>query len=123
MRLFMAGFAAVVALGLAVPSFAQQDDQAAPTAPVPATKPAKGTTAYCQSLKSSSQRSSCLKKLQAQAQPKNTTTAKKTKKKPAATPAPPAAPGDSAAYSPPPAVPPAPQGGPVAVPPLPQKTI
>ena len=48
-------------------------------APVPSTKPKPGTTAYCQTLKSASSRSACLKKLHAQATPK-AAPSKKTKK-------------------------------------------
>jgi hypothetical protein len=134
MRLLMAGMLAVAAFGLAAPSFAQQEDPAATPAPqapapVPQTKAKPGTVAYCQSLKGSSQRSSCLKKVHAQASSKGATTvsAKKTKKpstapKPvqpdAAQTLPPAAAPAAAAAAPPPA-----PTGPVAVPPLPQKTI
>ena len=43
--------------------------------PVPTAKPKPGTAAYCQSLKTSSSRSSCLKKLSAKSSPKAPTTA------------------------------------------------
>jgi len=126
MRLLIASMAALAALAFAAPTFAQTEEPSAAPAPVPTTKPKPGTTAYCQTLKSSTSRSACMKKLHAQATPKaapTTTTKKKTKKTTTAATqpevgqlAPP-----SAASSPAPA--PAPTGGTVAVPPLPQKTI
>ena len=122
MRLLLAGLSAVAALALAAPSFAQTTEEPAATpapAPVPSTKPKPGTTAYCQTLKSASSRSACLKKLHAQATPKAAPT-KKAKKPstPTTKPAP-----DAAQLAPPAAAAPAPSGGSVAVPPLPQKTI
>jgi hypothetical protein len=122
MRLLIAGMAALVAVAFAAPSFAQ--DENAP-APVPTAKPKAGTAAYCQSLKTSSSRSACLKKVSAKATPKaaptTTTAAKKAKKPATTTPATPKQPdvGQLA----PPAYAPAPAGGTVAVPPLPSKTI
>ena len=127
MRLLIASMAALAAVAFAAPSFAQTEEPATTPAPapVPTTKTKPGTTAYCQTLKSSSSRSACMKKLHAQATPKAapTTTKKKTKKTTTAATqpevgqlAPP-----PAASSPAPA--PAPTGGAVAVPPLPQKTI
>jgi hypothetical protein len=125
MRLLIAGMAALAALAFAAPTLAQTEEPSAAPAPVPTTKPKPGTTAYCQTLKTSTSRSACMKKLHAQATPKAapTTTKKKTKKTTTAATqpevgqlAPP-----SAASSPAPA--PAPTGGTVAVPPLPQKTI
>jgi len=124
MRLLIASMAALAAVAFAAPSFAQTEEPAtAPApAPVPTVKPKPGTTAYCQTLKSSTSRSACMKKLHAQATPKAapTTTKKKTKKTTTATTqpevgqlAPPAASSPA----------PAPTGGTVAVPPLPQKTI
>jgi hypothetical protein len=123
MRLLIAGLAAVAALAIAAPSFAQQEDPAAAPAPAPTAKPKPGTMAYCQKLKSASQRSACMKKLHAQATPKATTTGKKAKKP--ATPAATAKPPEMGQLTPPPAAAPAPAptGGAVAVPPLPQKTI
>ncbi len=123
MRLLIAGMAALVAVAFAAPSFAQDENSPAP-APVPTAKPKAGTAAYCQSLKTSSSRSSCLKKVSAKATPKapaSTTAAKKTKKPATTTPAAPKQPdvGQLA----PPAAAPAPSSGTVAVPPLPQKTI
>jgi hypothetical protein len=126
MRLLIASMAALAAVAFAAPSFAQTEEPAtAPApAPVPATKAKPGTTAYCQTLKSSTSRSACMKKLHAQATPKATTTKKKTKKTTTAATqpevgqlAPPPAASSSA-----PATAPA-QSGTVAVPPLPQKTI
>ena len=125
MRLLIASMAALAALAFAAPSFAQTEDPSAAPAPVPTTKPKPGTTAYCQTLKSSTSRSACMKKLHAQATPKAapTTTKKKTKKTTTATSQP-----EVGQLSPPPAASspapaPAPTGGTVAVPPLPQKTI
>jgi hypothetical protein len=125
MRLLFASMAALAALAFAAPSFAQTEDPSAAPAPVPTTKPKPGTTAYCQTLKSSTSRSACMKKLHAQATPKAapTTTKKKTKKATTATSQP-----EVGQLSPPPAASspapaPAPTGGTVAVPPLPQKTI
>jgi len=122
MRLLIASMAALAAVAFAAPSFAQ-DDGAAPVAPVPTTKPKAGTAAYCQTLKSASSRSSCLKKVSAKAVPKGTATAKKTKK-PSAPKQPDvgqlSTPGGEAATM----TAPAPSSaGSVAVPPLPQKTI
>jgi hypothetical protein len=125
MRLLFASMAALAALAFAAPSFAQTEEPSAAPAPVPTTKPKPGTTAYCQTLKSSTSRSACMKKLHAQATPKAapTTTKKKTKKTTTATSQP-----EVGQLSPPPAASsptpaPAPAGGTVAVPPLPQKTI
>ena len=67
MRLLIAGIAALAAVSFAAPSFAQEATDAAPVAtptPTPAVKHKPGTSAYCNSLKSSSQRSSCLKRVQ-----------------------------------------------------------
>ncbi len=123
MRLLIASMAALAALAFAAPSFAQTEEPSAAPAPVPTTKPKPGTTAYCQTLKSSTSRSACMKKLHAQATPKAapTTTKKKTKKTTTTASQP-----DVGQLSPPPATSapaPAPTGGTVAVPPLPQKTI
>jgi hypothetical protein len=118
MRLLIASMAALAAVAFAAPSFAQQEEpMPAPTAK-PAAKAKPGTAAYCNKLKSSSQRSACLKKIQvAKAQP-----AKKTRK-PAATPAPKQPDLGQAPASAPAAAPAAAPTGPVAVPPLPSKTI
>ena len=130
MRLLIASLAALAAVALAAPSFAQTAEDSAPApapAPVPTAKPKVGTTAYCQSLKTSSSRSSCLKKLSATKSTKapGTATAKKTKK---TTKSPSDAAkqpdvGQLAPTSAAPAPAPAPSSGTVAVPPLPSKTI
>jgi hypothetical protein len=127
MRLLIASLAAMAAVAFAAPSYAQTTEDSSPApAPVPTAKPKPGTAAYCQSLKTSSSRSACLKKVSASAKTTTkasaTTTAKKTKK----TTTPPAAPKQpdvgqlSAPSAPAPAAVPS---GSVAVPPLPQKTI
>ena len=122
MRLLIAGIAALAAVSFAAPSFAQEATDTAPAAtpaPTPAVKHSKpGTSAYCNSLKSSSQRSSCLKRIQTANVTKHPAT--KTKKPAAA-----AATATSADSSAPaPAQMSAPStGSSVAVPPLPQKTI
>ena len=127
MRLLIAGVAALAAVAFAAPSSAQDEiaPTPGPTAPVPATKAKPGTTAYCQTLKTSTSRSACMKKLHAQVTPKAapTTTKKKTKKTTTTTSQPEVGQlsPPPAASSPAPAA--APTGGTVAVPPLPQKTI
>lgn len=114
MRLFIAGIAALAAVAFAAPSFAQDDAQ--PT-PMPAAKPKSGTAAYCNKMKSASQRNACLKNIKvAKAQPS------KKAKKPAATPAPKSPDVGQLAPSAP-AAPTAAPSGPVSVPPLPSKTI
>ena len=114
MRLLIASMAALAAVAFAAPSFAQDETMPAPTA-----KPKAGTTAAsCNKIKSSSQRSACLKKVQvAKAQP-----AKKTKK-PSATPAAPKSPDVGQLNAPAAPTAAAPSSGPVSVPPLPSKTI
>ena len=114
MRLLIASVAALAAVAFAAPSFAQQEEPAA--APVPTAKPRPGTAAYCQTLKSASSRSSCMKKLHAQATPKAAPTTTKKAKKPTTAPKPP----DVGQLTPPAS---APTAGTVTVPPLPQKTI
>ena len=125
MRLLIASMAALAAVAFAAPSFAQTEEPATTPAPapVPTTKAKPGTTAYCQTLKSSTSRSACMKKLHAQATPKAApTTKKKTKKTTTAATQPEVGQlAPPAASSPAPA--PAQSGGTVAVPPLPQKTI
>jgi hypothetical protein len=128
MRVLIASMAALAAFAISAPSFAQSADPAADPAPapVPTTKPKPGTTAYCQTLKTSSSRSACMKKLHAQATPK--AAPKKATKKPTTTPAASKQPADTGQYSPPasaaaPTPAPNPSSGSVAVPPLPQKTI
>ena len=129
MRTLFTGLAAVVALAVAMPVFAQTEQT--PPAPIPAAKPKPGTTAYCQTLKSASSRSACLKRVQAQATPKKgptKATAHKTKKPPSATNPPPAAMAPATtshtqaqAAAPAPTAPAPPQTN--VIPPLPQKTI
>lgn len=124
LRTLFASVAAVVAVAIATPVFAQTE-----ASPAPAAKPKQGTTAYCQTLKSASSRDACLKRVQANAASKKKapakTTAQKTKKKPVENP--PAAmapattnPGQVQAAAPP-ATPAPPQT--IVIPPLPQKTI
>jgi hypothetical protein len=122
MRLLLASVATLAAVAFAAPSFAQTDGAPTPT-PTPMAKPKPGTTAYCNTLKSSTSRSSCLKKVHAQAStPKAPSSTHKKAKK--TTSAPPADTSASAAPMPAntaqsPAAPPQT----VAIPPLPQKTI
>jgi hypothetical protein len=122
MRLLLASVAALAAVTFAAPVSAQEE----PATPTPATKPKPGTAAYCNTLKSTTSKNACLKRVHAQATPKkppaSTTTATKGKTKklnpptdtsaqlntPAATPA------ATPALTPPQTV---------TVPPLPQKTI
>ncbi len=121
MRFMIACLAAVAAVAFAAPSFAQE--AAAPTA-----KPKVGTTAYCNNLKSTSAKASCLKRVHASAAakpavPTPTRKAKATKK---TTTESAAAPKETTAQLTPPAAPaPVQQAQPstIIVPPLPQKTI
>jgi hypothetical protein len=118
MRLLLASVATLAAVALAIPAFAQ--DQA-PATPTPIAKPKPGTAAYCNTLKSASSKSACLKRVNAQAAaPKAgpaSTTHKKGKKpdttKPADTSAS-ATPAPTSGATPPQTI---------NVPPLPQKTI
>lgn len=113
MRLLIAGMAALAAVAFAAPSFAQDETQPTPT---PTAKPKSGTAAYCNKMKSASQRNACLKNIKvAKAQPT------KKAKKPAATPKTPEV-GQLSTPAPA-AAPVAAPSGPVAVPPLPSKTI
>ncbi len=118
MRLLIASMAALAAVAFAAPSFAQDETMPAPT-PSTTAKPKAGTSAAsCNKIKSSSQRSACLKKVQvAKAQP-----AKKTKKS-SATPAAPKSPDVGQLNAPAAPTAAAPSSGPVSVPPLPSKTI
>jgi hypothetical protein len=114
MRLLIASVAALAAVAFAAPSFAQE---AAP-APTPVAKPKPGTSAYCNTLKSSTSKSSCLKRVHASAKSTSSHKAKAKKVDPAKT--------DTSAQITPPAAPPAQASSSsqtVAVPPLPQKTI
>jgi hypothetical protein len=122
MRLLLASVAALAAVTFAAPAFAQEE----PTTPTPVTKPKPGTAAYCNTLKSTTSKNACLKRVHAQATPKKppaaTTTSKSKTKKlapPADTAAQLSAPASTPAATP--ASPTPPQT--VAVPPLPQKTI
>ena len=122
MRFMIACLAAVAAVAFAAPSFAQETAPAAPTA-----KPKVGTTAYCNNLKSTSAKASCLKRVHASvAKPAAvpTPTRKAKAKKPATETM--AAPKETSAQLTPPAAPaPVQQAQPstIVVPPLPQKTI
>ncbi len=115
MRLLIASMAALAAVAFAAPSFAQ--DETMPT-PAPTAKPKAPTTASCNKIKGSSQRSACLKKVQVAKAP-----SKKTKK--TTTPAAPKSPevGQLPPASAPAPTAAAPSSGPVSVPPLPSKTI
>jgi hypothetical protein len=121
MRLLLASVAALAAVAFAAPAFAQEEQNT----PTPVTKPKPGTAAYCNTLKSTTSKNACLKRVHAQATPKKppaaTTTKSKTKKlsPPADTAAQLNAPASTPAATP--ASPPPSQT--VAVPPLPQKTI
>lgn len=118
MRILIASLAAVTAMAFAAPSFAQQE--IAPDTTVPAAKPKPGTTAYCNTLKSASSKSACLKRVQAQAPAKAAPAPKaKAAKNGKPVPAAGAAKLDNTASVP--AMPPATST--VAIPPLPQKTI
>ena len=124
MRLVLASVATLVAVAVAAPASAQDSAPASAPAPTPITKPKPGTAAYCNTLKSASSKSACLKRVHAQAStPKAppTTTHKKAKKLDAPKPA-----DTSAQLTPPANTPPAngqtaPQT--INVPPLPHKTI
>lgn len=106
--------AAVAAMTLAKPSFAQAELPVDAPAPVPVVKAKSGTVAYCNTLKSSSSKAACLKRVQtakvtkirAKNKAKNQSAASTAR--PDATASTPAAPAPSR---------------PVAIPPLPQKSI
>ena len=121
MRLLLASVAALAAVTLAVPSFAQE----VPATPTPAAKPKPGTAAYCNTLKSATSKNACLKRVHAQATPIKAPPAATTSKSKAKKLTPPA---DSSAQLTAPASTPAATPGPapsqtITVPPLPQKTI
>ena len=128
MRIMIACVAAVAALAFAAPSFAQE---AAPAAPIG--KPKVGTTAYCNNLKTTSAKASCLKRVHASAaKPAVPTPTRKAKAKKPATDTLAAAPRETAAMRAPspalstPTTPtPVQQAQPstIVVSPLPQKTI
>jgi hypothetical protein len=120
MRLLLASVATLAAVAFAVPAFAQET--AAAAKPTTTAKPKHGTAAYCNTLKSSTSKSTCLKRVHASAKTKTKAkkapvTHKKAKKleapKPTNTSAQ-AAPPASTAQTPPQTI---------DVPPLPQKTI
>jgi hypothetical protein len=142
MRLLLASVATLATVALAAPVFAQDATPAAPTTtpaststptsptPTPSTtgttkhKPAQGTAAYCNTLKSSTSKSSCLKRVHAQnTTPKagTTTTTHKKGKKPATTDT--TKTDTSASAAPTPSSTPAPSTSQTIIPPLPQKTI
>ena len=118
MRLLLASVAALAAVTLAVPSFAQE----VPATPTPAAKPKPRTAAYCNTLKSGTSKNACLKRVHAQATPKAPAATTKSKAKKLTPPADTSA-QLTASPSTPAATPaPAPSQT-IAVPPLPQKTI
>jgi len=119
MRLLLASIAALAVVTLAVPAIAQET----PATPTPTVKPKPGTAAYCNTLKSTTAKNSCLKRVHAQATPTKippATTKAKTKK--LAPPADTSAQLNTPAATPPAATTATPSQT-VAVPPLPQKTI
>lgn len=119
MRIMIACLAAVAAVAFAAPSFAQETAPAAPTA-----KPKVGTTAYCNTLKTTSSKAACLKRVQASAA-KPATPVHKAKAKKPTTDTTAAAPKETSAAAPTPTPKPVQQAQPstIVVPPLPQKTI
>lgn len=132
MRLLISSLAALAALAIAAPSFAQEAPASSPPTAKTNAKSKPRTAAQCEALKTETSRTACLKRLHAQAPAKAPAPAKATpgkgKAKTAAQkknePAP--ARTDSSAEAPPAAPPSAPapsQTGPIAIPPLPQKTI
>ncbi|MBN9086105.1 MAG: hypothetical protein J0J01_04275 [Reyranella sp.] len=123
MRLLLASVATLAAVALAVPAFAQEAAPATTPTPMTTAKPKPGTAAYCNTLKSSTSKSSCLKRVHASAKSTKapaTTTHKKAKKLEA-----PKSTDTSAQLTPPAASPSSAQSPPqtINVPPLPQKTI
>ena len=117
MRLLLASVAALAAVTFAAPAFAQQEE---PTTPTPVAKPKPGTAAYCNTLKTTTSKNACLKRVHAQATTKKPPTSTKAKAKKLNPPA------DTSAQLNPPAATPAATPTPpqtVTVPPLPQKTI
>jgi hypothetical protein len=114
MRIMIACLAAVAAVAFAAPSFAQETAPAAPTA-----KPKVGTTAYCNTLKTTSSKAACLKRVQASAaKPVHKAKAKKPTTDTTA-----AAPKETSATTPTPMPVQQAQPSTIVVPPLPQKTI
>ena len=116
MRLLLASVAALAAVTFAAPAFAQEE----PNTPTPVTKPKPGTAAYCNTLKSTTSKNTCLKRVHAQATPKKAPTSAtgKTKTKKLSAPA-----DNSAQLGAPAGTPTSAPAQSVAIPPLPQKTI
>lgn len=115
MRLLIASLTALAVFAVAAPSSAQDT----PPTPAPTAKPKQGTAAYCNTLKSATSRSACLKRVQAQSG------SHKTPHKPAKKTEPTQPKPDTSAEGPAPAPTPSPKSSQstVTVPPLPQKTI
>jgi hypothetical protein len=118
MRIMIACLAAVAAVAFAAPSFAQETAPAAPTA-----KPKVGTTAYCNTLKTTSSKAACLKRVQASAAKPATPVHKAKAKKPTTDTTAAASKETSAATTPTPTPVQQAQPSTIVVPPLPQKTI
>src|SRR3569833_4156478 len=119
MRLLLASVATLAAVAFAAPVFAQDATPAAPSTSAPAAtptpttttkhKPATNTAAYCNTLKSSTSKSSCLKRVHAQHAQNATSKAGTTHKTKAKTPpADTSTPDTSASAAPAPASTPAP---------------
>ena len=117
MRLLLASVATLAAVAFAVPASAQETAPAA--TPTPLAKPKPGTTAYCNTLKSASSKSACLKRVHAQAATPKAPGASTTHKTKAKKLEPPKT--DTSAQAAPTAAPVPAQT--INVPPLPQKTI
>lgn len=113
MRLLFASLAAMTAVAFAAPSFAQDT----PPAPTPAVKHVKHKTS-CSSLKSQSAKTSCLKRAHAHAKPHKTTKKRVASKAPTPSRSMPAESEPAAQAAPAPS-----PSQPIAVPPLPQKTL
>jgi hypothetical protein len=122
MRLLLASVATLAAVALAAPAFAQDAVPATTPTPLTTSKPKPGTAAYCNTLKSATSKSACLKRVHAQAAtpkaPSGSTTHKKAKK-----PEAPKADTSASAASAPAATSGASAPQTINVPPLPQKTI
>jgi hypothetical protein len=120
MRIMIACLAAVAAVAFAAPSFAQEAAPAAPTA-----KPKVGTAAYCNTLKTTSSKASCLKRVQASVAKPATPPVHKAKAKKPTTDTTTTVPKETSAAATPPTPTPVQQAQPstIVVPPLPQKTI
>jgi hypothetical protein len=114
MRLLFASLAALTAVAFAAPSFAQDT----PPAPTPAVKHVKHKTS-CSSLKSQSAKATCLKRAHAHAKPAHKATKKRVASKaPTPSRSMPAESEPAAQATPAPS-----PSQPIAVPPLPQKTL